>query len=467
MRQHPGDREDGSLAREVRRFLDGLEPRAARLVVAISGGPDSTALLHAVASLPFPGGGLFAVHVNHQLRGEASARDEAWARAFCETLGVPITVLDGGLDPALVQREGIESAARSVRYRLLSQERERCGADYVATAHTRSDQAETLLLRFITGRGTWRLSGILPVTRDRVVRPLLRVSRPEVHRYLEAHGIEPRHDESNDDRRFLRNRVRRDLLPLVSGWNPGIEELLADTAALELDRAASFEELVRPLRAELVREDETAAEITVPPGLSPHLVRMLVLEQVRRLDATTREVDAAALAAIAGLAPGGCRTVSPGLRAIRDTDALRLEATPPGSAVPPFSHPILPGETVRIPEARYVLSLREGASAGDPVSLDRLRQVIQLRHDAPVRFEVRNRRPGDRFRPLGMDRDKNLAEFLIDRRIPVAERDALPLLVCNGTIAWVAGVEVGDEFKVGPSDGKRLEVVAKRFGGDK
>jgi tRNA(Ile)-lysidine synthase len=464
MNQQSGDSEDDVLRPEIRRFLDALEPRPSKIVVAISGGPDSTALLHALSRLPDPRPALVAAHVNHHLRGDASEHDEAWSREFCSRLGVPIIVLDGRLDPEIVRHQGIESAARAIRYRRLAEERERRGAEHVATAHTRSDQAETVLLRLITGRGTWRLSGILPVTRDRVIRPLLRVPRHEVHRYLSAHGIEARFDESNDDPRFLRNRVRRDLLPLLAGLNPAIEEILADTAALELGRVASLEDLLKPVRRELVSESEESADITIPPDLSPHLLRMLALEQIRRIDATNREVGAAALAAIASLAPGERRTVSSRLHAFRDAEVLRLEATTPDRPVHPFSRPIRPGETVRIPEARWTLSLRDAEAVAELVSANRLRQVIQLHHDAHARFEIRNRRPGDRFRPLGMDRDKNLAEFLIDRRIPLAERDNLPLLLCSERIAWVTGVEVSDEFKVGPGDGRRFEIVAERMG---
>jgi tRNA(Ile)-lysidine synthase len=457
----------GAIPLEIARFLGDLHPAPARLIVAVSGGPDSTALVHALANLPGRRPALVAVHVNHRLRGDASVRDAEWLADFCNGLGVPLDVMEGSPDADDVRHAGLEAAARSVRYRLLAAARSRHAADYIATAHTRSDQAETLLLRFVTGRGTWRLSGILPRAHDAIIRPMLRVPRSEVERYLREHGIEARHDESNDDSRFLRNRIRHELLPMVARWNPRIEELLADTASLELDRAEALDELMIPVRTDLVSESPGSATITVRHGTSPHILRSLALEQIRRLDPATREVDASTLVAIVEASPGTTRTISPGLEARRDEEEIEIRAI--GKELPsrPYACPIRPGDTVIIPEAGFALSLLE-APAGDLlVSGDRMRQVIQIPPGSRGCFEIRSRRPGDRFRPLGMDRDKNLADFLIDRRIPTDERDRLPLLVCNDLIAWVAGVEVSDAFKVSHSDGRRLEVVAERIGGDR
>lgn len=453
------------LSARIERFLDGLTWTSGKIIVALSGGPDSAALTHALVNLPGRASSVSAVHVNHSLRGAASEADEQWVRSFCREIGSPLSVLDGTLDADEVRNLGVEAAARAVRYRLLSVERERLAADWVATAHTRSDQAETVMLRAITGRGTWRLSGILPVTPDQVIRPLLQVSRSEVLRYLAENGIEPRLDESNADSRFLRNRIRSELLPLVERWNPRIEEILADTASLELDRARAFEELLAPVRQIRVTEEGAASSIRLTPAISPHILRALLFEQIRRLDPLTREVDASTLSALVESETGEVRSLSPVLRAERMDDFIQLRRIGTRSPSASYSIQIQPGETVRIPEAGYQVTLDEASSTGALAGRDRRRQVIQVPFDSSARFEIRSRKPGDRFRPLGMDRDKNLADFLIDRRIPLEERDSLPLLVCNGSIAWVAGVEVGDEFKVDSTTGRLLEIVAERIGG--
>jgi len=401
--------------------------------------------------------------VNHHLRGAASTADEEWIRAFCDDLDVPLSVLDGTLDPDQVRERGLEAAARHTRYRLLAEERGERQADYVATAHTRSDQAETVLIRLLTGRGSWRLSGIVPVTDDGLIRPLIRLPRAEVIRYLSEHGIEPRLDSSNQDTRFLRNRVRHELLPLIEDWNPRIEELLADTASMELERAAAFDQLLEPVRRDLVTRDGSTIMVLTPSDMSPHVLRMLLLEEIRRLDPDTREVDAASLGSLLDSEPGTCLTLSPRLRADRDTDGIRLRSVAGRSPFTPWSFSIHVGERISIAEAGYEITLREARTETETVSGDRLCQLIQVPSSKDVRFEIRSRLPGDRFRPLGMNRDKNLADFLIDRRIPVEERDSLPLLVCNGSIVWITGVEVGDAFKVTPTPGRRLEIVAKRL----
>lgn len=455
-----------TLVAEVRRFFETLEPRAGSVVVAVSGGPDSSALLHVLATLPDRPFTISAAHVNHGLRGSEADADARWVQSFSEALELPITVLDGRLDADEVQRLGVEAAAREVRYRLLDTERKRLGADVVVTGHTRSDQAETVLLRLLTGRGAWRLSGIRPVTDDRVARPLLGVSRSEITRYLADLGIEARADASNDDRRFLRNRIRHELLPLIESWNPRIEEMLAETARLEQERSKAFDELVTPLRERLVEEGSSWAVIRTTGDAPPHVLRSLLLQQIRRLDPASRETDAASLSAILQSSPGDTRTFSRGLRATRADGSVRLERLVPVDEPRPYCRPIAPGETVGVPEAGVSITLSAPMAGAGLTSGDRLRQLIQLPTEGESAFEIRNRRPGDRFRPLGMDRDKNLADFLIDRRIPVEERDSLPLLVCNDSIAWIAGVEVSDAFKVRPdSEGQRLEVVAERIGG--
>jgi tRNA(Ile)-lysidine synthase len=450
---------------EIARFFDGIEPRPRRLLLAASGGPDSTALLHAITTRADRSIEISAIHVNHHLRGRESDADEQWTRSLCERLGVSLMVADGSLDEADVQRQGIEASARAIRYSLFRAARERVGADGVVTAHTRSDQAETVLLRLITGRGAWRLSGIRPVTADGTMRPLLSVSRSDILAYLFQHGIEARHDHSNDDSRFLRNRIRHQLLPLLEQWNPKIEEVLADTAALELERIEAFDDLLAPCRRELVKEEPSSSTLRTPEGASLHVLRTLLLEQIRRLDDDLREVDARVLLSMVGAKGGASRTISPRLRAECDPDRIRIKLVEKGAEQRGYSLPIQPGETIVVDEAGYEITLQEAAPDALVVSPDRLRQVIQIPSGSAPTFVIRSRLPGDRFRPLGMNQDKNLADFLIDRRIPVEDRDSLPLLVCDGSIVWVAGVEVGNDFRVSRRPGQRLEVVVERIGG--
>ena len=237
------------LPARVRRF--GLPP--AGLVVAVSGGPDSVALTRAVAEAREPDSPLVLAHLNHQLRGAESDADEAFVVALGAALGVP--VVTHRLDVAAIARaEGgnLEAVARRERYRWLAGVASAHGLAHVATGHTASDQAETVLHRLLRGTGLDGLRGIA-ARRDigpgvSVIRPLLTVTREEVVAYLADLGQAARHDASNDDDTMTRNRIRHELLPLLRrDYNPRIDEALSRLAAQAEEVSAAEESLATDL----------------------------------------------------------------------------------------------------------------------------------------------------------------------------------------------------------------------------
>jgi tRNA(Ile)-lysidine synthase len=245
-----------SLPDRVRRF--GLPP--AGLVVAVSGGPDSVALTRAVAAAREPGSPLVLAHLNHQLRGAESDADEAFVVALGASLGDGVPVETHRLDIAAVARAqggNLEAVARRERYRWLAEVASRHGLAHVATGHTASDQAETVLHRLLRGTGIDGLRGIA-ARRDigsgvSVIRPFLGVTREEVVAYLAELGQAARHDASNDDDTLTRNRIRHQLLPLLQrDYNPRIAEALARLAAQAEEVSAAEEALA----ADLLREAE-------------------------------------------------------------------------------------------------------------------------------------------------------------------------------------------------------------------
>ena len=219
-----------------------------RVCVAVSGGADSTALLLALveanAEKQGLGVALSAAHVHHGLRGAEADGDEDFVRELCARLAVPLTVFR--VDTAarqVAEREGMEEAARELRYEALRG----LAVDAVATAHTLDDQAETVVMKLLRGAWTEGLGGISPEVqgegrRDKgqvkLVRPMLGVRRAEVEAFLRERGQAWREDASNQDVSLTRNRVRRELMPLLRGFNPGIDELLARTAAIARDEEA-------------------------------------------------------------------------------------------------------------------------------------------------------------------------------------------------------------------------------------
>ncbi|MET0556327.1 MAG: tRNA lysidine(34) synthetase TilS [Vicinamibacteria bacterium] len=423
----------------VRHALDALRlPPGSTIVSALSGGADSVALLHALSVEAGPRGfRLLAAHLDHRLR-DGSAADADACRALCASLGVPLRTAEADV-PARARRDGdgIEQAARLERHAFLRQVRQEEGAAVVALAHTRDDQAETLLLRLLRGAGRRGLGAMRTRVRG-LWRPLLPVSRADVLAHLAAAGLGWREDPSNRDLRFARNRVRHELLPyLEEHFNPHVRATLARSAGVLADEAdaldAAAARLARRAHAEdpggpaLVRSVLRAAA----PSVAALAIRRL-LDEAGGL----RDVGASHVRRLLALvnAPGasGRRLPLPGGRvALVRFDRLVIARTQ--APAPAFAALLdVPGR-VDLPDGR-TLRAEETASA----AAGSARDAIVAASSAAL--EVRTRRPGDRIRSHG--RDISLKRYLLDRRVPADLRPGLPLVADGSRVVWVPGLPV-------------------------
>src|SRR4051794_11522693 len=309
------------------------------VLAAVSGGPDSVAMLRGLVSVKAAAGGagkLYVAHLNHQMRGKASNEDEQWVRSLCERLGLPF--FSERTDVAAISREqgdGWEAAARCARYTFFRRAAEELGARYVATGHTADDQVETILHRIIRGTG---LDGLAGVRRARplsvsivLVRPLLSVPRREVLQYLAAIGQEYRRDESNDDSSFTRNRIRRELLPaLREKYNQGVDDALLRLAS----QAADAQDVIAALAGRLTDESITVKnhvmQIDCRQLANEHLVLVRAACRVAWARAgwpeqamTFEKWNLLARATRAGFA--GSFNLPGNIRAVRDAGTLLLE----------------------------------------------------------------------------------------------------------------------------------------------
>ena len=426
------------LADSIRRFFARhcIEPCA--VLAAVSGGADSTALLLALADLREDGFTILAGHVNHHLRGAESDEDEAFVRALCEQLSVPLHVLDGTLDDERVRHRGVEAAAREVRYARLQ---EIPGAAFIATAHQKNDQAETVLMRLLTGSGTAGLRGIHALRDDGVIRPLLDVTRDEIDAFLRERGITPRHDRSNDDPRFLRNRVR------VLVRELGAIDNLAAVAAQAQQQWPILERAIDEAEAECAQIEKDETRFLHWPD-DPWLRQALLHRHIRRLDPESRDVSASDLVRLASNTIKRV-SVTKHLELIRRDNVLilRKHAEPIGE----FEVQLTPESPAYIPQLGITVHL----TTAQP----RNRATAQpFQAPGAGTFTIRNRRTGDRFHPLGAPAPKKLKDFLIDRKIAVELRDRIPLLLWNDEIVWVAGIEISERFKITDTPGERYEV---------
>lgn len=431
------------------------------VLIAFSGGPDSTALLLGLTELaPRRGLRLLAAHLDHAADPGSRERATAAARAAAR-LGVECVVERrevAALARAGARGESPEEAARRVRYDFLEEVRREHRARWVATAHHRDDQAETVSLRLLQGSGIEGLAGIR-ARRGRVVRPLLGLSRTELRRALEAAGEVAIDDPTNRDRSIPRNRVRHDLLPALETADGPLAERLARLAAAAAGaRTALNRRLAEVLRPEGVPGGgvavDRAAFEALAPSLTPHALSLLhrragAVHPAGRAARTELSRQLAAAAA-SGAASTGAGCDLPGGWRWETSDrllVLRRRSQP----IPRFSYTLSVPGTLELVELGLALRVRRQPVAPWMFRGSRHRAGLALPLAPGDRVVVRNRRPGDRLHPLGAPGHRKLKDVLIDRRIPRHLRDRLPLLCVGERIAWVPGVTVDEAFRL-PDD---------------
>ena len=399
------------------------------LLVLISGGGDSVALLDLAVRA---GADLSALHVNYGLR-EGADGDEAFVRELCASLGVPlqveaVTLSSGG---------NLQEQARDARYALA----ERLAAGLYATAHTASDQAETVLYRLAVSPGSRALQG-MPARRGRLVRPLLGVTRADVREYLAARGLEWREDPSNEDRRFARARVRHDLLEALRTIGPAAERTIAETARQLREEAEVLDAAVDAALAELGGGPAVSASDL---GREPAAVRRLVLR--RLAEAAGGELGAGDAERILALGGRGSKSLDlgAGLRVVVEYGTLRFTRSAAADAEPP--DPVALPVPGRVRFGSWEVEAARGAP-GD----------VTVRS---VSLTVRGWREGDRMRPAGLGGTKTLQDLFTDRKVPRALRHTLPVVESEGEIVWVAGVAVDERFATSDADPAAVGLTAR------
>jgi tRNA(Ile)-lysidine synthase len=419
---------------------------SSRVGAAVSGGADSVFLLHALHRL---GHASCILHVNHALRGAESDAEEAFVRDLGAQFNLPVHVRR--IPPPA---EGnLEQEARRARYAFFTEAIAGGLCDIVATGHTRDDQAETILYRFLRGAGTAGLSGIRPRTDTGIVRPLLEIGRDEIRAWLRENGFEWREDSSNLDHGFARNRIRLRHLPeLTRDLNPALPETLAVTARwaqgeedyweAELDRLAPIYLTVTPETVLI----ETARFNTLATAVQRRLLR----RAIARVRGSLRGIEFPHVEVIRDLMQSGAgsgRIQIPGLDIYRSFDWLRL--APPGidNRNPrDFEIPLqIPGVT-REPQRGIVIEVERTDHANvynrEMNELDGVKCTGSL--------SLRNWRPGDRFQPghcSGAEKIKTLFQIA---RVPLWERRTWPVIARGDAIVWTRTFGASKEFAPGP-----------------
>lgn len=444
----------------LRALRAGLAPVAAgeHLVVAASGGVDSSALLAGVAALAAAHGWqVTAVHVDHALRGAESDADRERVQTLAAALDVPCVVRAAAVRPG----SAVEVSARRARYRALAAAAQELGATRILTAHTVDDQAETVLLRLLRGGGRGSLGGIRP-RRGRLLRPILGASRADVRRYLAERGITAGVDRSNADLRHTRNRLRRLAIPfLATEFNPRLTTALAALADRLRDEDTVLADAAAARASVLV--GATGLDVAVasePRALGRRIVRGWLEQGVRRGVGATHVERVLALAAGVGRGtvalPGACRVVREGDRLVR-----RPGREPASGG---FEFDVTLPATLDDPGGAWVLRLSAPRDRlpGEPLPADPRHAMFDAQALAPT-LTVRSPRPGDRIHVPGVGTRK-LQDVLVDARVAREARTGIPLLVSEGAVLWVAGVLRGSGARIEPTTRRVIDVTIERRG---
>jgi len=432
-----------------------LGPHGSRVIVAVSGGPDSVCLLHVLRELNIR---VTAVaHLNHKLRGADSDEDERFVAAMARAAGLDfysaVATLPGG---------NLEQAARRARREFFHDLIRRGLADRIALGHTRDDQAETVLFRMLRGSGLAGLAGILPVTAEGLIRPLLGVTRDDVEMFLRERGIPWREDASNREPRFARNRIRHELLPrLKQDWNPRLTEALVHLADLSYEEERWWAAEVARLAGQMFTGSPGAVEVPANDlaRLPRALARRLIRHAIRQVKGSLHAIQFSHIEDVLGLPGTGGRAQLPGIHAIRSFDWLRLELPGQAQGDPASGELRVPGRRLA-PDGNSMICLDVIDQERRPDACATLKSDLFLR-SIPERLVLRGWRPGDRYCPVGHANDRKLKELFQRQRIPSWRRPFWPILCWGDKILWAR--DFGPAAEYGKYSGRatriRLRVI--------
>jgi tRNA(Ile)-lysidine synthase len=453
------------------------------VVVGVSGGPDSLCLLDVLARLVFP---VVVAHLDHGLRPES--QDEAKSvREIASRYGLPFVLGQEDVQSyARTKGLSMEEAARAVRYEFLFSQAELHKAQAVAVGHNADDQVETVLMHLLRGAGPSGLGGMefhsLPNAWSRniaLVRPLLNVWREEIEAYLAARELKPAQDLSNQDVRFYRNRLRHELIPFLESYNPRIKSHMWQTAEILRQENGLLDELVNEAWAACAREQGGAIALRLEAFKSQPLPtqRRLLRRAIAHLRPGLRDVDYAAIQRALDFVESPSRSgqadLITGLLLKREGDRLWLtdrEADLPAGDWPQIAPGVelsleVPGAVdlsggwriAAEPVTDIQVALAQAAQNSDPYQawLDLVRLQLPLK--------VRARRPGERFRPLGMGgHSLKISDLMINAGMERRRRAGWPLLVSGDGVVWVPGVRVGEKAAIGESSQRLVRLSMYR-----
>jgi tRNA(Ile)-lysidine synthase len=434
-----------------------------RVIVAVSGGPDSVCLLHVLHDLMDELGiDVVVAHFDHGLRPAEDNAETDFVRTLAQSLNLPFETEKAGL--AQMADASVEEKARTARYHFLEKVKAKHRAQKIALGHSLNDQAETVLMRLLRGSGPSGLAGIPPVRDKDIIRPLIGVTRREIEDYLKARNCAHMTDSSNLRTDYLRNKIRLHLMPLLQEYQPRLLERLGDLAAL-LGDENDYLDYVADRWLDEIGDSTGGGDISFPVdsflGLPLPLRRRVARQGIRRVRKNLRRIHRRHIRAIHQLVqaerPQGVLHLPDRLVIQKSYDRLIFRSR--GQEEPVAFHHVLEGPgTFSLEQIGKSLTLVE-MKKDSPFDPAHSPWTVYLDADK-LRYPliVRNMKPGDRFIPFGMAGHKKLKDFFVDLKVPSERRRTTPILVSGNTPVWICGFRIDDRFKVRDDTKKILQV---------
>jgi tRNA(Ile)-lysidine synthase len=470
-------RDDGTVLEKVLKTIIKyrlLKPHDG-VLVAVSGGSDSVALLHSLQCLTeeFPLT-LWAAHLNHGLRGREAEEDADFVSLLAEKWGIPAVIEKADVHKLATSAGlSIQEAARQVRYRFLRRVAVQRGLAKIAVGHHANDQAETVLLNFLRGSGTSGLKGMLPLSQG-IIRPLLEITRQEIDSYCLSHGLPSREDSTNLQIYYQRNRVRWHLLPELQSYNPRMLDVISRMAKVLREEDEFLEQACAAAIAPLIQPSGSGIKLPLKEFLFlPAAIQGRAIRQCYAKLAGSKEgLNFAQVEAGLEIAKGERKrgiNLPGGIALFCQKDWLVLQR-PAAAKIGRnnfFVSVAIPGDTP-LPGLKQLLRAEIEEKRGQ---LQWFRPEVMANQcwldwdkvNGPV--IARLRQPGDRFLPLGAPGWKSLKEFFIDQKVPREKRDLVPVIASAKDILWIAGYRIDERYKVEPDTKKllRLELIPTAF----
>ncbi|PNX50825.1 MAG: tRNA lysidine(34) synthetase TilS [Thermoplasmata archaeon M9B2D] len=417
------------------------------VLIGLSGGPDSICLLHILHILSRDLKlSLHAVYVDHGLRPDDVPQEIMFCRNVCMDLKIDFDSREVNVKThPSIKKHGLQATARELRYAALSEAAHAVKASKIALGHTKNDNGETLLINLIRGAGMKGLSGIAPA-RGKIIRPLLEITRQEILSFLESRGLDYINDPSNLTEKYLRNTLRRRIMPELTRLNPDIIDTLFRTGEILRQEDEYLEiQVTKSLMRLFSRKTPTRIELFLAPmeTMTTILLRRVLrraLLEIKDLPTLSFHHIEAIVSLIQKGQNGDFLDLPHGLKAIRRYSLLVLTTEKPRQLK---EYEFIPNQELYLEEASLVL---KASTTVRPERTDGKRNAIFDANKLQIPLIVRRRKPGDYFLPSGFGKRKKIQDFFVDQKIPRDERDTVPLICSGENIIWIVGHRTDNRF---------------------